>query len=84
MSKITSLSINWYGNEPSGSFSFNFEGGYINHNLDKEDCEKIHAIAYACIERKKQTFADQVLNIEAPKVIGYDRTKTIENDSYPF
>lgn len=76
--RITALGMNFYSSEPSGSFSYSFDGGYASLNLDKEDCEQIQSILYAAVERSKPKMMETLNNIKAPELIGYDRT--IENE----
>jgi len=76
--KIVSLSITHYYGDPDGSFTFQHDSGTISHKLDKEEIEKIWAVAHEAIERTKHQIADQIRQIETPALLGYDRTKTIE------
>lgn len=78
--KIVSLSISSYYGPPDGSFTFQHEHGTLSHKLDKEEVERIWAIAYEAIQRTKHKIADEVRNIETPALLGYDRTKTIEKE----
>lgn len=82
--RIVSLSIsNWYGNNSEGTFTFQHENGTLSHKLDKEEVERIWAIAYEAIERTKHKIADEVRQIETPALLGYDRTKTIDTGELP-
>lgn len=81
---ISSLSIaNYGGTNPTGSFNFSFDGGNTSYTLDKEDVEKILAVAYDLINRKKQAIANALLSVETPPLIGYDSSRTIDNE-IPF
>lgn len=81
---ISSLSIaNYGGSHPSGSFQFSFDGGSASYTLDKEDVEKIFAVAYDLINRKKQAIANALLSVETPPLLGYDSSRTIDNET-PF
>lgn len=83
-SYISNLSIqNWGGRSPSGSFSFQFEGGNTTYNLSKEDCEAIFAVAISIIERKKAAIAQALLDVPSPTLLGYDESKTVDGE-IPF
>lgn len=83
-SYISNLSIhNWGGKSPSGSFSFQFDGGNTTYNLSKEDCEAIFAVAISIIDRKKEEIAKALLAVPSPTLLGYDEKKTIDGE-IPF
>lgn len=83
-SYISSLSIsNWNGRSPAGNFVFTFEGGSMTHELDKEDCEKIFAVAHEIIHRKKGEIARRIEELETPALLGYDRERTIDGSETP-
>lgn len=83
-SYISSISIsNWGGGKPSGSFNFSFDGGNTTYNLDKEDCERIFAVAISIIEKKKTAIAQALLDTPSPTLLGYDESKTIDGE-IPF
>lgn len=84
MTKITHVSITQYGSTPSGNASISFDGGTMSLELDKEICEKVFAIINNHMAAKKAEMANAIHNIAPMPLLGYDSSRTIDNDEMPF
>lgn len=80
--KITSVSIsNYYGDTPSGVFTFAYPSGSTTLDLPGEISAEIFNILYRHIEAQKQQMAESLLAIETtPALTG----PIIDNGEIPF